>query len=187
MSACDTSLASPIRPLFIPKRDLAESPIVQQLIRKLGLQTHPEGGYFLETDRDTGRVPNPFQKSGQKGGEDLTRSASTTIFYLITPGNPKGVFHVNKARTVHTLHRGRGRYVLIHVDEKERGKNARIETFIVGQDVHVGERLQWIVEGGVYKASYLLPDTEGTRESEGLLISEVSKAPVQTVFNLYLD
>jgi predicted cupin superfamily sugar epimerase len=35
-----------------------------------------------------------------------------------------------------------------------------------------GERLQWIVEGGKYKASYLLPDEEPGSSSDGLLISE---------------
>ena len=74
---------------------------------------------------------------------------------------------------MHTLHKGRGRYVIIHADEAQKGRKARIETFIVGQNVHAGEKLQWMVEGGKYKASFLLPDTEGTPESEGLLISEV--------------
>lgn len=51
-----------------------------------------------------------------------------------------------------------------------RGK-ARVETFVVGPDVERGEREQWIVEGGKYKASFLL---EGERDGrqEPLLISE---------------
>jgi len=60
--------------------------------------------------------------------------------------------------------------VLIHADEP--GQPKRIESFVVGHDVNKGERLQWIVDGGKYKASYLLPDEEGGKESEGLLISE---------------
>lgn len=71
---------------------------------------------------------------------------------------------------MHTLHRGRGRYVLIHADEA--GSKKRVETFVVGHNVAKGERLQWIVEGGKYKASFLLPDLEGGETSEGLLISE---------------
>ena len=49
---------------------------------------------------------------------------------------------------------------------------ARIETFVVGANVAQGERLQWIVEGGTYKGSFLLPDEEGGETSDGLLISE---------------
>jgi hypothetical protein len=71
---------------------------------------------------------------------------------------------------VHTLHKGRGRYVIIHADEE--GEEKRIETFTVGHNVAKGERLQWIVEGGKFKASYLLPDQDGGDSSQGLLISE---------------
>lgn len=71
---------------------------------------------------------------------------------------------------MHTLHKGRGRYVLIHADEP--GSPSRIDTFVVGHDVAAGERLQWIVEGGKYKASFLLPDKDDGQDSEGLLISE---------------
>ncbi|MCJ1371773.1 hypothetical protein MMC20_002992 [Loxospora ochrophaea] len=175
MSACDPTLTSPIRPFFA-----AESPAVQELIARLNLLKHPEGGYYVETDRDPLRVPSPFRPNGTAstsekylGGKDeSTRSASTTIYYLLTPGSPKGIFHRNKARTIHTLHRGRGRYVVIHADEAQEAQKARIETFVVGHDMRAGERLQWLVEGDKYKASFLLPDRDGAAESEGLLISE---------------
>lgn len=59
----------------------------------------------------------------------------------------------------------------------------RIESFVVGRDVAKGERLQWIVEGGKYKASFLL-DVGGEKSGEtdcaecgGLLISEVCYLP----------
>lgn len=85
-------------------------------------------------------------------------------------------------RTVHTLHKGRARYVIIHADEVVNGVRpageARIETYVVGQDVAAGERLQWVVEGGKYKASFLLPDEDGAgaaaASKDGCLISEVS-------------
>lgn len=80
---------------------------------------------------------------------------------------------------MHTLHRGRGRYVVIHADEdhvsdpSSTSAGKRIETFVVGPRVDRGERLQWIVDGGKYKASFLLPDHDGEgATSEGLLISE---------------
>lgn len=79
-------------------------------------------------------------------------------------------WHRNKSRVIHTLHRGRGRCVIIHADEE--GAEKRIETFIVGQDLEKGEKLQWIVEGGKYRTMYLLPDVEGGKDSQGLLTSE---------------
>ncbi|KAL8823509.1 MAG: hypothetical protein Q9191_005788 [Dirinaria sp. TL-2023a] len=148
----------------------SKSGTVQQTIDILRMQKHPEGGYFVETDRDPRRMPNPFSDS-QTGGDE-TRNFSTTIFYLLTPDTSKGSFHRNKGRTVHTLHRGRGVYVIIHADEVEQGKKARVETFVVGHDLAKGEKMQWIVEGGKYKASFLLPDLENGTESDGLLISE---------------
>ena len=136
-----------------------------------------------------------------KPSTDLTRHASTTIHYFLSPSSPLGRFHRNRARTVHTLHWGRGAYVLLHppenrrdnehgaVSEAERegcdmagreGEGWRVETFIVGTDIVKGEKVQWIVEGGRYKSSYLLPDTGDVEEywngedgsKNGLLISE---------------
>ncbi len=186
MSTIDASLTSPVFPSFTVGRKTVESPTVQKTIRKLNLLKHPEGGYFNKTDRDQLRVPNPFQAissrttniitSGINGtrDDDSTRSARTTIFYLLTTASPQGVFHRNNGRTMHTLHKGRGRYIIIHADGQLDGRKARIETLVVGSDIHKGERLQWLVEGGKYKASHLLPDTKGGLDSEGLLISEVS-------------
>jgi uncharacterized protein len=67
--------------------------------------------------------------------------------------------------------------VIIHADEEMNEGHKRVETFVVGQDVKRDERLQRIVPrgrkgGGGYKASFLLPDEEGGKSSEGLLISE---------------
>lgn len=187
MSACDPKLTEPLKPSFTAAGETAsDAPKIEKLINSLHLLKHPEGGWFVETDRDPLRIPNPFlSKQQQHGGaveytakaegDDTTRAAMTTIFYLLTPNSPKGRFHRNKGRTVHTLHKGRGRYVLIRTDEAKPGEKARIETFVVGHDIEKGERLQWIVEGDIYKASYLLPDNEDTCQSEeGLLISEVS-------------
>ncbi|KAK4579912.1 hypothetical protein LTR86_000113 [Recurvomyces mirabilis] len=194
MSSIDESVP-PLKPSFDPTNPQAESSRLKQVIEYLGLQPHIEGGYFVETDRDTLRVPNPFLERGTTQGsnddaEKATRSASTTIHYLLTPKSSLGAFHRNRGRTVHTLHQGRGRYVIIHANEvaapscpkgygsddvleeqRWQGK-AKIETFTVGQDVLKGEKLQWIVDGGKYKTSFLLPDEEGGDASEGLLISE---------------
>ncbi|KAN0108434.1 RmlC-like cupin domain containing protein [Hyaloscypha variabilis] len=172
-------MAAVLNPSFTAS-STQESSHIQRLIAKLGLEPHIEGGFFKETDRAPDTIPSPFPDENSStsnlapkrpGFEPNVRNTSTTIFYLLTPNGPQGGFHRNKARTVHTLHQGRGRYVLIHADED--GKQKRVETFVVGHDVAKGEKLQWIVEGGKYKASYLLPDEEGGAESQGgLLISE---------------
>lgn len=173
---------SSLRPTFTPSTSFnpEEPPSVQALIKSLNLLPHIEGGYYAETDRASETIPSPFPVKASSttsghvparpGFDPALRNLSTTIFYLLTPSGPQGGFHRNAARTVHTLHRGRGRYVLIHADED--GEEKTVESFVVGQDVEKGERLQWIVEGGKFKASYLLADEEGGSESQGLLISE---------------
>jgi predicted cupin superfamily sugar epimerase len=170
-----------LKPHFHPSNLTSDSPSITSLIKNLDLQPHIEGGYYLETDRAPETVPSPFpfhptststegHVPQRPGFDPAIRNSSTTIYYLLTPSGPQGGFHRHKARTLHTLHRGRGRYVIIHADEP--GEHKRIETFAVGHNVEKGERLQWIVEGGKFKASFLLTDTEGEEGSEGLLISE---------------
>ncbi|KXL48971.1 hypothetical protein M433DRAFT_152071 [Acidomyces richmondensis BFW] len=166
-SAIDSSLP-PLQPKFDPRNLLSSEPgSIQAIIDRFGLQEHVEGGYFVETDRDKLRIPNPFPDSPLG-----TRSAMTTIHYLLTAKSPLGAFHRNRGRTVHTLHKGRGRYVIIHADDvaspacpggyggprdmpehKRWIGKAKVETFVVGQNVEKGERLQWIVDGGKYKCS----------------------------------
>ncbi|MCJ1474825.1 hypothetical protein MMC13_003485 [Lambiella insularis] len=180
MSVSKERAPSLFHPVFTPALDTAEPPSIQETIDRLRLQRHPEGGYYVETDRDPRRVLNPFLPqtasealpSASGDEDDCTRSASTTIYYLLSPTNPTGVFHRNKGRTIHTLHKGRGRYVVIHADQMKNGQKARVETFVVGHDLQAGERMQWLVEGGKYKASFLLPDVPGGERCEGLLISE---------------
>lgn len=165
-----------IKPSYQPPsapNTVADSPSIQKTIRTLSLRLHPEGGYFVETDRSDLRIPNPHPHDADQNPDNATRAASTTIYYLLTPSSPLGAFHRNASRTVHTLHRGRGRYVIIHADQAARnGGKAPVESFVVGHRIEEGEWLQWIVEGGKYKSSYLLPDAASDQTS-GLLISEV--------------
>jgi uncharacterized protein len=50
----------------------------EEIIRRLQLEPHPEGGYFRETYRDDARV--------RREGSDETRAASTAIYYLLCDG-----------------------------------------------------------------------------------------------------
>lgn len=177
-----------LTPDLIPQpklKDGSESAELLATIKSLGLMKHIEGGYFAEIDRNPLIIPNPFRQPSSdiptppseneagrtalvpRGGDDSIRNASTSIYYMLTPQSPMGCFHRNKGRTVHTLIKGTGRYVLIHADEE--GERKRVETFVVGKNVEKGERAVWVVEGGKYKASFLLDEGD----AEGLLISEV--------------
>ncbi|KAF2998511.1 hypothetical protein E8E13_004108 [Curvularia kusanoi] len=179
MTSTITPGSPPLSPTFERHTIPHETISTQTIIDTLKLQKHPEGGYFVELDRDPRTVPNPFSDhpyattSAQPfSGDNTLRNASTSILYLLTPHSPQGHFHRNAGRTVHTLIQGRGRYVIIHADEGEEGGKKRVESFVVGRDVERGERVCWIVEGGKYKASFLLAE-EGVDEWEArCLISE---------------
>ena len=60
-STIDSSLP-PLTAVYPPsKPDISrESSQTRALISHLNMQPHIEGGYFVETDRDALRVPNPF-------------------------------------------------------------------------------------------------------------------------------
>ena len=178
-------MSTPLQPSYPVGQHTTESPSTRAVISTLNLLEHPEGGYFSEIDRDPLTIPNPFLHSqhydvaatAEKpiSGDNSVRNASTSIYYLLSPVRPQGHWHRNKGRTVHTLIEGRGRYVLIHADEENGDGGKRVESFVVGKDVARGERAVWVVEGGKYKASYLLPMSgEEKREGDRLLISEVS-------------
>lgn len=49
-----------------------------RLVRELGLQPHPEGGFYRETYRDRARV--------LRAADGAERSASTAIYYLLCDG-----------------------------------------------------------------------------------------------------
>lgn len=198
-----------------PSPPPSEPPQTQSIITALRMKPHAEGGYFAEAFRDARLVPSPFPEEPavadhqlqqrqaspttsppppRPGFDPRFRNASTTIFYLLTPISPRGFFHRNRGHTLHTLHRGRGQYVVLHPapsrprrrrgdddddgkekdgekEDDEGGGGARIETFVVGRDAARGERQRWLVEGGTYKAAFLLPDREASEET-GLLVSE---------------
>jgi len=134
-----------------------------RLAAALSLEPHPEGGFFRRTHENPRTVPNPFADASDHP-HDAVRLASTSIHYLLTPASPVGHFHRNKALTYHLHHRGRGRYRLIHGD-------GSVEEYVVGPDLEKGDKIMWIVEGGVWKSSALEPSRDDGEE--GLLISEV--------------
>ncbi|KAJ7136104.1 RmlC-like cupin domain-containing protein [Mycena epipterygia] len=139
-----------------------DSPTLNPLVKQLGLLKHPEGGYFLETDRQSVEVPSPFV------GESL----ATAIYYLLDYDSPNGVIHMNKSVTYHILHHGRAEYTLI-----TPGSPPTVEKKVMGTGEN--ETRQLFVGTGVWKMSRILPEdlqtakTEEEKRNLGCLITEV--------------
>lgn len=182
----------------------------QSLIIDLGLKEHPDGGYYAETDRSPFAIRNPL---GDGDPLDNMRPTSTAIYYLLNTARPNQFFHRNQSRTIHSLHEGVGICLLLyppemssktaHIQELYKAKRGRktnidtfggyerrrldngwtIEKFGVGREFGI---YQWVVEGGVYKASFLLDydssfgyieperkQIEDVHNRDGLFITEV--------------
>jgi len=131
------SLATPQNGEY--QKMLDEPTHVQALIEQLQLAPHVEGGYYRRTFQADHRE--------QIGTEFGPRYSMTSIFYLLTKSSPVGHFHKNRSDIMHVFHQGSPiTYYLIHPD-------GTLETRTLGNDLSKGHELQFVVKGGVWKAS----------------------------------
>lgn len=113
----------------------------RQLIEKLSLVAHIEGGYFSRTYSSELKT---CLSAGSK-----PRSLLSSIFYMLTDDSPIGHLHSNKSDIIHYFHGGSPlTYVILHPDGK-------LEKAILGADLDNGQQLQLIVKGGCWKATEL--------------------------------
>lgn len=113
----------------------------QQLIEKLSLEPHIEGGYFARTYRSE-------LKTGILS-DAKPRCLLSSIFYMLTDDSPIGHLHKNKSDIIHYFHGGSPlTYFIIHPD-------GNLERAVLGSDLDKGQQLQLIVRGGCWKATEL--------------------------------
>ena len=112
------------------------------MIEGLGLQPHPEGGYYRETFRSEGFIPASGLPESFEGG----RHFSTAIYYLLGPGD-FSAFH--RIRSDETWHFYKGTGLVIHV-LKEGGTCERI---LLGDRPDRGQVFQATVKAGLWFAS----------------------------------
>lgn len=113
----------------------------RQLIEKLSLEPHIEGGYFSRT------YSSDLKTDMAEGSE--SRRLLSSIFYMLTDDSPIGHLHKNKSDIIHYFHGGSPlTYLILHPD-------GHVETRILGDDLDNGQQLQLIVKGGCWKATEL--------------------------------
>ncbi|KAJ9098653.1 hypothetical protein QFC21_004301 [Naganishia friedmannii] len=133
----------------------------EQLVFKLQLEEHFEGGFFKQTE-------------ALQQGDDLQ---ATQIYYLLSEKSPRGRMHMNLNATFHIHHSGRSLYTLIKPPSSPEEK-VIVKRVVMGADIEQGELLQLYVPGGWWKASEI-PSADLTDASEeekkrvGCLISEI--------------
>jgi predicted cupin superfamily sugar epimerase len=104
------------------------------VVLNLGLEPHPEGGYFRETFRDERLV---------EGG----RPASTAIYFLLTSGQRS---HWHRIDAVEIWHFYAGDPLVLEVTESDSGAVARTT---LGPDIMAGHQPQVIVPTGAWQAA----------------------------------
>jgi hypothetical protein len=122
-------------------------PTADELIRQLGLQPHPkEGGFFRETYRAEEAWPASALPARYQG----MRSASTAIYYLLTPNTYSALHRVQTDEIFHF-------YLGDPIRMLQLEPNGQGRSIVLGPDVLGGQQLQVVVPRGVWQGSCLEP------------------------------
>lgn len=144
---------------------------VETLVKELGLVSHLEGGFFLETYR-SGSIPmsskgetdlnvpdddlvltnGRAKRSGPDG--DARRNALTSAYYLSTGTSPNLELTVNLSDHVSYYHTGHP-FECILVDPEAK----KMQKVVLGSNVLAGHQFQLPVKRGVWKCGRLLVDS----------------------------
>ncbi len=109
----------------------------EEVVRRLDLQPHPEGGWYRETFRDA---------PGADG-----RSRSTAIYYLLARGQRS---HWHRVDAVEVWHWHDGAPLALSICEA----GARPDRLILGRDLTAGQQPQAVVPQGWWQAAESLGD-----------------------------
>lgn len=115
---------------------------IQEIIKSLDLQPHPEGGYYKETYRSEG-VINIDSLDKNYSGE---RNYSTSIYFLLT-SNDFSAFHKINQDEIWYFHEGSS--IQLHTISED-GKH---QQFTIGNDITKNDSPQLIVPGNHWFAA----------------------------------
>lgn len=109
------------------------------LIERFGLVAHPEGGYYRESYRSDGIIPQSALPEGFTG----SRYFSTAIYFLLEQGQYSRLHRIRSDEVWHFYLGGPLRLAMIHPDGKT-------DEIILGQDIAAAQTLQYVVPAGVW-------------------------------------
>jgi uncharacterized protein len=110
-------------------------------IQKLGLEAHPEGGYYRQTYKS-----DLVLAKGSLPAEFGARAASTAIYFLLR-GEEFSAFH--RLRSDEVWHFYVGSTLVVHVIDE----GGRYSEILLGSDPECGEVLQAVVKAGSWFGS----------------------------------
>ena len=104
----------------------------EEIIGRLGLQRHPEGGWYVES----------YRHHDPAGG----RGACTAIYFLLAARERS---HWHRVDAVELWHWYAGAPLTLGLSEDGRG----VDTVTLGSDLAAGQRPQAVVPAGVWQAA----------------------------------
>ncbi|MCX5559207.1 cupin domain-containing protein [Streptomyces sp. NBC_00038] len=119
------------------------------LAAALGMQPHPEGGWFIETWKAT----HTFLPDGYPG----PRAAATAIYFLLAPGDTSA-WHKVRSDEIWLWHRGGPLELLLGGAADTPDPNPTVVR--VGPGIETGEHPQALVPGGIWQSARPATDQE---------------------------
>jgi predicted cupin superfamily sugar epimerase len=113
-----------------------------EIAKQLGLQPHPEGGYYKEVYRSAGVIPQAAMGSVFNGD----RNYATGIYFMLVGGNFSAFHRIKSDELWHFYDGDACTVYVIHL-------NGEIEAMRLGRDIANGEVYQAVVPAGAWFAS----------------------------------
>ncbi|MBB3696108.1 cupin domain-containing protein [Flammeovirga yaeyamensis] len=129
----------------------------EEIIDKLEMMPHPEGGYYIETYRS--------HKTALINKNDIERNISTAIYYLLGEGD-FSTFHRLKFTELWHFHYGCPAEIV------EITPNGEVIKTVIGVDILNGQVPQYIIKGGNWFAAKPL-----TKSAEDYVLVGCTVAP----------
>tara|TARA_R110002096_G_scaffold28203_10_gene85652 strand:- start:6286 stop:6807 length:522 start_codon:yes stop_codon:yes gene_type:complete len=118
---------------------------IENIIKELRLEPHPEGGYFKETYRSLGEITEESLEIDYEGN----RNYSTCIYFLLTSDNFSAVHRIKQDEIWHFYD---GSPISLHMIS-ELGIHSQ---HTIGRDLKKREAPQFIVPGGYWFAAEVI-------------------------------
>jgi predicted cupin superfamily sugar epimerase len=113
-----------------------------EIINKLNLQTHPEGGYFNEIYRSDDMIDKISLPKRYNGD----RSISTSIYYMLE-GEQVSLFH--KLKSDEIWHFYTGSPIILHCLDEDKG----YQKILIGNNIFNNEIPQYVIKQGIWFAA----------------------------------
>ena len=118
-----------------------------EIMERLGLQPHPERGFFVETYRAPATVIAP--------ANGARRAAGTAIYFLVTRAQPTTYLHRLLSDELFHLYEGGPLHVLLLREPAGAARSSEVAR--LGLDLAAGERPQLAIAAGTWFAVELAP------------------------------